>query len=255
MCSHSCVAFKFSRPAWVTVREQGWCVKLSSNILQQELKSPPANSSSHIGRPQEDQLLTCMFTDWYTQSRAHTCFPLQRNFSSNLHISICFMTVRVSRKCFRGHCGECTGCQQPNCGTYTECLDKKCFGRPGTKRKAYRNRKCTGLSAAHATAATHTQSVAATISKLSSLAHGSGKNVLQSTCITVLTHLQHKWDVPTCTYNVYILTPVTPCSECFSEGKAFSRDELLKVTYKLLQKGLYNKRSLIRTHWEERASG
>ena len=28
----------------------------------------------------------------------------------------------------------------------------------------------------------------------------------------------------------------TPCSECFSEGKAFSRDELLKVTYKLLQK-------------------
>ena len=72
-------------------------------------------------------------------SLEHTCFPLQRNFSSNLHISICFMTVRVSRKRFRGHCGECTGCQQPNCGTYTECLDKKCFGGPGTKKKACRN--------------------------------------------------------------------------------------------------------------------
>ena len=63
---------------------------------------------------------------------------------------------------------------------------------PDVIKKACRNRKCTGLSVAHATAATQTQRVAVTISKLSSLAHGSGKNVLQSTCITVLTHLQHK---------------------------------------------------------------
>jgi len=38
----------------------------------------------------------------------------------------------------------------------------KCFGGPGTKKKACRSRKCTGLSVAHATASTHTQSIATT---------------------------------------------------------------------------------------------
>ena len=37
-----------------------------------------------------------------------------------------------------------------------ECLDMKCFCGPGTKKKAYRSRKCTGLSVAYATASTHT---------------------------------------------------------------------------------------------------
>ena len=72
------------------------------------------------------------------------------------------MTVRVSRKRTKGRCGECAGCQQPNCGTCAECLDMKCFGGPGTKKKACRSRKCTGLSVAHATASTHTESIATT---------------------------------------------------------------------------------------------
>ena len=104
------------------------------------------------------------------------------------------MTVRVSRKRSRGRCGECAGCQQPNCGTCAD--DMKCFGGPGTKKKACRNRKCTGLSAAHATAATHRQNVATTISKLSSLAHGSGENVLQSTRIIVFTQVRVAFSKP-----------------------------------------------------------
>ena len=56
---------------------------------------------------------------------------------------------------------------QTACGTYAKCLDMKCFGGAGTKKKACQSKKWTGLSAAHATAPTHTQSIATT-----------GKNVL-----------------------------------------------------------------------------
>ena len=72
---------------------------------------------------------------------------------------------------------EFAGCQQPDCGSCTECLDMKFFGGPGMKKKACPSRKCSTFSTAHAEIDTGTLTVAATISKASSLVHDSDKIV------------------------------------------------------------------------------
>ena len=124
------------------------------------------------------------------------------------------MTVRMSRKRSRGRCGECTGCKQPNCGICLECLDMKCFGGSGVKKKACRSRKCVGCDTVCATTTSETN-VTKTISKLSSLVHGSGRNAGYFVSLkSVLTN------------HYYVITG----SDHSLQPKAFSRDGLLKVT-------------------------
>ena len=90
-----------------------------------------------------------------------------------VHVYLCLVIVRLSRKCSAsGRCGECSGCKQPNCGTCPECLDMRCFGGPGVRKKACKGRKCTGSYTQPSSAI----DVAKTVSKLSSLVHGVGKN-------------------------------------------------------------------------------
>ena len=150
---------------------------LIHTILQQELKPPLEGHTSNSGKPQDDQLLKCKSCSFHALSSRENIQLFHLYMYFNL-----FTTVRLSRKRSRGRCGECTGCQQPNCGTCPECLDMKCFGGPGVKKRACRSRKCTNFDTARATTATDTLST--TISTLSSQVHGSGKNVLLDTEIS-----------------------------------------------------------------------
>ena len=105
------------------------------------------------------------------------------------------MTVRVSLKCTKGHCGECTGCQQPNCGTYAKCLDMKCFGGLEQKRK-------------HVRAKSGQASVQHMQQRL--LIHKALQQLVRMCFFTpkyygkysdtLVPHLQQQCDIPTCTY-------------------------------------------------------
>lgn len=81
----------------------------------------------------------------------------------HLHSTL-MLSILASRK--QSRCGQCKGCKQPNCGTCSECRDMKEFGGPGRKKKACSSRKCDMQSAI--------TNLDATISKLTSLVHGTG---------------------------------------------------------------------------------
>ena len=85
--------------------------------------------------------------------------------------------ARLSQKRSRGRCGGCEGCFRPNCGKCPECIDMKCFGGPGLKKKACRSRRCneepTSKKPKMAMLPSGALDVSGTISKLSSLVHGS----------------------------------------------------------------------------------
>jgi len=81
-----------------------------------------------------------------------------------LHLTLNIFMVTANRK--RTRCGECNGCKQSNCGNCSECLDMKEFGGPGRKKKACSMRKCTAQSTA--------VNLDDTISRLTSLVHGTG---------------------------------------------------------------------------------
>ena len=201
-------------------------------VLLQELKPQPAMHSSHCRQPQTMKLPTCTGKSCI---RFYPHIGLVEHVTKrssleymyiHVHVVVSSFTATLSRKRSRCRCGECTGCHQPNCGKCPECVDMRCFGGPGLKKKACRSRKCTSLSAGHATktspAATearnsattpiNTSNLAATISKLSSLVHRSGKYFCHGSL---------------CTCTVYILLHAG--HNDFLGPKPLSRDEMLKV--------------------------
>ena len=185
--------------------------------IQQELKPRLPSHPSLSGMRQNDVCKSCINTSMYMYLFSHDLCMVRKRRKRNVKPR--------KQKRSRGCCGECIGYQQPNCGTCAECVDMKCFGGRGVKTKACRTRKCTSLASITTTSAPNSalaatnMPVATTISKLSSLVHGSRKNVLFETKI-------HS----TCMSYTYTHVHFIGRHH-FKEHKPLSREGMLKVTH------------------------